>query len=521
MSKRSIKQHRNKTFIIGMIIIFIMLIVVLHLYLFWGHQIVSNIYHGKSLTILNNLIQYQSSKPVEHYYALADAFFYKLWILAAAGVVLLTVFRIYFKSRGKFTFEPKYSLRHIVIIYVISLAVRAAFLPAIINLPLAGDETYYWWVPQSLMEGDFSKIVLRPPLWGYLLLIPKAILDHVIAARAFTVVIGAIAPVLIYLLAVNLFNRKTALVAALLYAFYPEHIAYSHYLWSEVLFGVLCLLAILFLTLHLKDQQKKPYFCLCFVAAGLALLTKEYALILFVGLAVTLFLQKAPKRTRKIFWGTTLFLLPALSYSLIVSGITHQIIVLCDAPISNFRQAMDPRSKFEYSFETRNEFRGKFITTLKERSLADTLKNAQQQFYNLWTPNSIPVFRLLSVFRPEKWRYNVSRPWPWVYLIAGYYIFSVFTGLCGLCLSDSSVFKTFSLTSLICLSLTAILAFLCSRFRLPFMFIFVIFAAYLLTNLRNIFYNLKHPLKTIPLIILWLLFAHIVYTKISTFGAWG
>jgi len=182
------------------------------IYGYFGPLLVKAAYNGKSICILNSLIRYQYKKPLEHYLRLADGLFYDIWILlglALAAVITIRTFLVFDKSLAKISQLPDTSQtqfaasdihcyrRHILTLFLLSLAVRAIFLPALADLPTAGDETYYWSVHRFLADGDFSSTLVRPPLWGYMLTIPVLISERLIAARAFAVLIGSCTTLLI------------------------------------------------------------------------------------------------------------------------------------------------------------------------------------------------------------------------------------------------------------------------------------------------------------------------------------
>ncbi|MCK4628195.1 MAG: glycosyltransferase family 39 protein, partial [Sedimentisphaerales bacterium] len=429
--------------------------------------------------------------------------------------------------------DSEYSIMHLHIIFWLSLGVRLFVLPWAINLSMAGDEEYYWLAQDKLLAGDFTYVIFRPPLWSCLLTIPSVVMHHPFMARAFTTLIGACAPVLLYFLAVRVFNKRTALVAALIYALYPVHIGYSHYLWAEILFGCLCLISVYSFLIYTRNTDKTKYYLLAFFMAGIALLTKESGAILFAGLAVALLFLKTKNRFRKLMAGGLLFLVPAFAYSIVASCITNRVVVLSDAPVVNFRMAAG-LFKADYSFETQNNQALELTEFVAHRSMSETIHVMKEHFYNLWTPNSFPINRLLNgqslhtwrKYLPKKrgvllWGYDNSMHWPLAYFIAGSYIVIILLGLVGLCLADTSPFKVFSIVCLLCLSLSCVVVFLCSRFRFPFMFIFIMYSAHLLMNGKTLLCRLKSPKRIILLLILLTLFAHIVYTKVPTFGSWG
>jgi len=527
---------RNKSVYL---IFLLFLLVVSLLYTALGHQLVAAMYEGRAPDILNNLIKYQHKKPVEHYLVLADKLFYRtvfeVWLFSCLALPFFIILRSFFRHdrplsveseltvaqpHGSLSACSQYSISHIKIIFFAALLVRIAFLPFVVNLPLAGDEEYYWSVPKLLADGDFSSTVLRPPLWGYLLAIPAAVLDQPIAGRILAALIGACTAPLAYLLGTRLFDKRTGLIAGLIYAFYPEHVAYSHGLWSEVLFGFLGLLWAYLFFLFAEDKQKNKFLFLSFFVGGFALLAKEFAVILFAGLVVAMFFLKTKHKIRKALICCFLFFLPAFAYSLTLSCITKRVVVLSDAPVSNFRQVVIGEN-FTYDFDKREELVSGLIGAVGKRTFRQTIRTMKSQFYNLWTPNSFPIVRLLAGHTPEIWDYGLSRPWPWVYLVAGGYIFVILAGLTGLCLARPGPFKNFAIVSLVCLSSTCILALLCSRHRFPFTFIFILYTAHLLVNAKALLGNPKNTARIVVLVILLRLFAEIVLCKLPTFGSWG
>lgn len=516
----STKQN-NKRIIIYIITVLILALAGTILYECFGDNIIEDAYQGKSLDVLNDLIKYQHKKPVEHYLQRANSAFYTV---LALGIVVLIVPPCIKSFVGKCVKERRIdqdSVSKAKRIFLLALGLRIIILPFLLNLKTAGDESYYWGVPQSLMSLEITETVLRPPLWGYMLLIPALICKHPIAGRVVSVLIGSLTPVLVYVLARLMFNKRIGFLAALLFAFYPEHIAFSHYLWSEILLIPLCLLAGWFFFSFVKGQYKTHFLYLGFLIVGIALLAKEFALIMFLGMITALFFVKTKQKIKKVLIGCLLFILPAVTYSVAISCVTDNVIILSDAAISNFRLAADIDEHFNYSFQDRKDLARGLVEHIRSRSLSETLGKMKEQFFNLWTPNSFPIIRLLSLYRPEQWNYGFPRPWPLICLTVGFYVFIILTGLAGMCLTEWDLFKTFSVTCLVTLSLTGVLAFLSSRFRLPYMFIFIIYSACFLTNTKALLSELKDYKKAIPLLLLIALFLCVLYLKIPTFRQWG
>ncbi|MCK5175460.1 MAG: hypothetical protein KAR47_18845, partial [Planctomycetes bacterium] len=198
------------------------------------------------------------------------------------------------------------------------------------------------------------------------------------------------------------------------------------------------------------------------------------------------------------------------------------VIVLNDAIILNFYLATKADPDYKYSIDTREETVSKIVTSLKERSLSKTLERMQHQFGRLWAPRSFISTRVLSYFKVnEGWSYGLARPWPYAYLILGSYLFVVATGLVGICLADSNQFKIFSVTCLILLSSIGIAARVVTRYRAPFMFIFVIYSAYMLSHAITLVSNPRNTRRIPVLLVLLWVFVEVVGYRVPTFGRWG
>ena len=511
--------HTYKTLTVKIATLFICALAGWWLYSFFGHPLVRAVVQAKSTGHL-------FTQPLAFYLNQADILFYNIWPVLCVGFSMLIITQWFFFQKNAHQSKSDYSFPHIKIIFLLSLGIRFLVLPFLVSLTFMGDEYYYWNTAKSLLGGDFTPLTLRPPLWTFVLFLLTQISNDYFFARTVTSLIGACCPVLLYLVGTKAFNKRTGFVAALIYAVYPNHIGYSHYLWSEILFGFLCLLAVYFFLLYIEDKQQKKFLILSFFTSGMALLSKEFAVILFAGLIVTLFFVRPEKIIKKLMFGLFLFLLPGLLYSFTLSHVTNTTVIVSNAPISNFRIALGLSQDFNYttdSNEKRTETRNELADSLKSISIRSAVKKMQQQFYNLWTPNSFPIYRLVG--KQTDGYYPQGIRGRWAIPIAGFYLFIVFTGLVGLFWAEeTTAFRVFSITSLVCLSLTSVLAFLCSRFRFPFMYIFIIYSAYLLVNVKTILKNIRHSKnlkKVTAMTILLILLVHIAWTKVHTIGRWG
>jgi len=424
--------------------------------------------------------------------------------------------------------DERVSRKHAWILFALALGVRALLLPWAADLPLAGDEAYYWGYSGLLASGNVDDFVLRPPMWGALVGVARAIHDDPFAARVLATLLGAATPPLLYLLGARVFGHRTGLVAGLILVFYPEHLGYSHYLWAECFFGLQAVLVTWLFFRFLEDGRTAPL-VLFAVAAGVAVLTKVFAVVLFGAAVLTLIVHRAQRperRLQKIALAGLIFLAPVTIYSVFASNLAGRRVVLSETGMLSMRQAtgLDPGPGLDYRPHLRDELTAELIAHLRQRPLSQAYGDVRRQIQNLWTPNSWVSHRLIGEEKDaSRWRYDVPRALglPLTLVVTGAYLAVVILGLAGLCLADASPFKTFSAIALLGLCATAGIAFLASRYRFSFTFLFVLHAAHLVTNPRAVFAGLRSPWRAVSLLVLLAFLAHVVLLKQGTIGGWG
>jgi uncharacterized membrane protein len=143
--------------------------------------------------------------------------------------------------------------------------------------------------PPTAWAETGSPTAFRPPAWPYLLAgVYEATGERWTAGRLTAAVLGALAVLLVYLVAAQLFGRRTGLVAGWVAAVFPPLVFLSGSLVAESLFVVL-VLAALFATLRARAGPRVlPWAALAGVACGLAALTRTNGLVLIAAVAVGL-----------------------------------------------------------------------------------------------------------------------------------------------------------------------------------------------------------------------------------------
>jgi len=422
--------------------------------------------------------------------------------------------------------EKRPSFRHVILIASIALAVRAVFLPLVLHIPLAGDERYYWRIScPDKMGIEYYAIVTQAPLWGMVLWwlrSSSSLLQTPIAARALSALIGALTPLLVYLLATGVFDRRTGLIAGILYSLFPEHIGFSHYLWAEILLSFLAVLAACLFFKFVESPRSARWLYWSAIAGGFALITKEYTLLLFVGFLGTFPAVRHYLSVKKLIIACCLFILPATLYSVAISC-AFQRIVFISKGIEHtmaYSEGLVSLGKAD-----NNEFRLRTIwRSIHRRPVNKTVRFFDEQVCNLWTPNSYPIVRLIHApgyprgFRDFTYGRTTWASFVLAWMTALSSIAVITVGLTGLCLGDSGPFRNFSFIALGGITLSGFIVWEMSRYRLPFMFILIIWAAYVLTHLRGVVTALSHRGRVALLCVLLLLYAHVVSSRVHTLG---
>lgn len=153
------------------------------------------------------------------------------------------------------------------------------------SLPVFADEAIYIRWSQLIID-DITKAFLpmydgKPPLFMWLI-IPflKLIQDPLIAARLLSVFLGLGVIIFTYKSVNNLFNKKSAYLAAALAVTCPFLFIYNRMALIESLLTFMLSLQIYFLSLYYKDKKLR-YIILSGLAWGLSMLSKTTAFFFF------------------------------------------------------------------------------------------------------------------------------------------------------------------------------------------------------------------------------------------------
>jgi 4-amino-4-deoxy-L-arabinose transferase-like glycosyltransferase len=397
-------------------------------------------------------------------------------------------------------------------LFLFGFAVRLSILPYWKNLPLSGDELHYWNWARTAANGRMINNYLHPPLWTYLLGIGALISDNPLYGRMIAVAVSSVSVVIVYLLGKRLFSRKVGLIAGILYAIYPNLVGFSHYLWSENLLACMVLLGalLLFKPAGPDGEFRSPY--LSFLILGFGLLVKEFALVAFIASIFAMMATRLTKKWMMLCGCTLIFFAPAILYSGYASIKAQRPVILADAFVFNSNEADAGKIVWKSSTkENLKVFAGRVL------EIGKAPRRLVNQVANLWTPNSFLIFRLI---RSGEGYASVPHARGIAYIAAGMYVLVIVSGLIGMCYAKNEPFLKYGAGSILVLTLMGLMFLMCSRFRIPFMHIFILYSAAAWADFRGMAQRQSWR-RTLILALLLMVFVAVIVEKHSSFGAWG
>lgn len=132
--------------------------------------------------------------------------------------------------------------RHGLILFAIvagSLALKLALLSLVSDARPGYDEFGYLRLARGIEKGLGLPGSLRPPVYPHVLALAMASAPEGtpwrVSAGVLQILVSGATTILLYQLAADLFGGRSGLLAAGIFAFYPEFVAYTHVLLSETL----------------------------------------------------------------------------------------------------------------------------------------------------------------------------------------------------------------------------------------------------------------------------------------------
>lgn len=177
----------------------------------------------------------------------------------------------------------------------------------IANHRLAGETQYMLIKDSTLLFGRLPLFHIL--LSGYFQL--STTLDHMLALRTFTALLGVLSVVLLYAAVRRSGGTWLALLAAGVLAIYPQAVLYSRFGFSYNLLPPLILFAVLALDRYLANGRKW-WLAVGALALGLGLVAEVWTLTLLIP-----FVLIASRRPLHLLWSIPLFFLPFALYAFV------------------------------------------------------------------------------------------------------------------------------------------------------------------------------------------------------------
>ncbi len=168
----------------------------------------------------------------------------------------------------------------LLLIFLLSLVLRVLIG---IRVPFNADEMVHGTHAIGFIDSGKLQIMDQDPLWFWLTDFSMKILGfNVLGIRFMSVLFGALSVLAIYLLGKEIFNGKTGMVAAFIFATSAYQLVETRAEMDiAMVFFVLC--AMYFLVVFFKTSQKKM-FILGWVSLGIAMMIKQIAVVFILPL---------------------------------------------------------------------------------------------------------------------------------------------------------------------------------------------------------------------------------------------
>jgi 4-amino-4-deoxy-L-arabinose transferase-like glycosyltransferase len=196
-------------------------------------------------------------------------------------------------------------------IVLLALVVRVAVIAADSGYQPANDAFEYDYLARSIAAGDGyprsgyllqgGPTAIRGPGYPYLLAAVYALSgDSVTIGRLLGAALGALAVLLLYLVAKRIWGRRIGLTAAAMAAIFPPLVLISRELWSESLFIVLELAALLCVLNFRRSGGALRWAALAGALCGLAALTRNTAFALLICIPLGVWIERPRFRPKSL-----------------------------------------------------------------------------------------------------------------------------------------------------------------------------------------------------------------------------
>ena len=405
---------------------------------------------------------------------------------------------------------------------VFAFSVRYAVLERVFPVKPLGDEVYYVVVASSLANGrghvyTENARALRPPAQAYLLSWvverdrpvrwpegegrPLLDVDALRPVLNLQVAVGTLLVLATALLGRLLFDARTGFLAGLLAALYPTFVAYSHYLYAETLFAALVTTGLAGVAFGAR-RGGLGLAALTGLVFGVATLTREIALPV-AGVGALWWVLEAGPGGRRAAVARGAVLLASAILVVVPWTLRNHALLGRPIPVSTVGwmaaaegNSLDGARWLQPSPPGRGEFRRAYLAVEGEVERADFARDATLERIReegpLWLVvklvRNVPLLLspdAFSFYKIRRGSYGDVAPSTrsWLHVATtGAYALVFLAGVVGLAGAAAGGRRSLALLVLAVVLSVHVFANANSRFRMPWMPLFVVFASHALLS---------------------------------------
>ncbi|MBI3843826.1 MAG: glycosyltransferase family 39 protein [Planctomycetes bacterium] len=374
---------------------------------------------------------------------------------------------------------------------VLGLALALRIIAAFVATDLyVGDEYAYVTAGRNLATGQSSLLPFYPPLYScFLAIIFNVFGPGLLAPRLVQALLGTAVTFLVYLIGKHIHGKREGLLAAFLFAVFPEAIGFCAMFYSENLFLLLLTVGILAVMKSFTRDSSSWLLLAAGICFGLATLTREI-LVFFTLLASAFVWTNGPMFRFARVQRTLLFIVPLL---LLVGGYMTSnyyrfghFVLSANHWKPLFDGNHDPHdAPIHINLWQRDIFAGERFA--REKAFEEICKaqplwifrKTAASLTGMWTPKSF-LYRQL-IFNKASSGKIIILAWISTPLLA----LIVFGGILGFGAARSGPSRWFLLSLLSYLLLVHIVTLGLTRYRLPFLPILAVYSSYFCLALLN------------------------------------
>lgn len=330
-----------------------------------------------------------------------------------------------------------------------------------------GDELYYLKFATRFNEEGKITTWFWLPGWPVLLASFLKI-GGVFAGRQATMIIASLNCGMVYLLGQRLWGHRVGLICGVLMCFFPSHIIYSHFIYAEI--GLEWILVVFSLLLVYANTSDRPfrYLVPAYLILGMGMLYKHFVIFCFLGSVATFFIRK---NRSWILPCLAIFFVPLFFFSIYLKTQNADPLYWLDSPLKSAQEWERQKIRSHFKADQRKEVLQNHLEFLKTMKPFEILRHSYFNAKNLWGMNKYVTHRLkryrgVPTLTELKWLFSAT------------YVAIVMLGIYGYARSLPNFFNFYSLFTLLFLTSASVFVFMVSRYQVPFLFFFVLFAGF-------------------------------------------